>query len=261
MRITCIQMDVAFGQVEENFRRAEGLIQQAMANKPDVVVLPETWNTGYFPKDSLQDLCDRELQQVKKRIGALARKFHVNIVAGSAANMRDGKCRNTAAVFDREGKCIAEYDKIHLFSPMEEDKYFSPGDRLCRFFLDGVPCGLILCYDLRFPELSRSLALNGVQVLFMSAQWPTQRINHMHALITARAIENQMFCVCCNACGTAGDTVYGGNSLLVDPQGQVLAVADGKVQILSAEADLSQLQKIRNSIHVFRDRRPELYQL
>ena len=135
MRITCIQLDVAFGQVEENFRRAEKLIQQAMADRPDVLVLPETWNTGYFPKDSLRDLCDRELQQLKRRIGALAKQFHVNIVAGSAANLRDGKCYNTAAVFDREGKCIAEYDKIHLFSPMEEDKYFTPGDKLCRFLI------------------------------------------------------------------------------------------------------------------------------
>ena len=261
MKITCIQMDIAFAQPEENFRRAEALIAQAMQASPDVVVLPETWNTGFFPKENLPQLCDRDCRQTAWRIGALAAKFHVNIVAGSVANLRDGKCYNTALVFDRSGKCIATYDKTHLFSPMGEDAFFTPGSKLCRFPLDGAQCAVIICYDLRFPELARSLAVEGLNVLFVVSQWPAARISHLRSLTVARAIENQIFTVCCNACGAAGDTQYGGNSLIADPWGNVLAEAGSHAGLLTAEADLATLENIRRSIHVFRDRRPELYQL
>ena len=117
---------------------------------------------------------------------------------------------NTAFVFDRNGKEIGAYDKTHLFTPMAEDKYFQKGDHLTFFELDGVRCGIIICYDIRFPELVRSYAVKGLDMLFVVSQWPAVRIPHLLALTKARAIENQMFVVCCNSCGTAGSTVYGG---------------------------------------------------
>ena len=261
MKVTCLQMNMALGMVEENFAHAQDLIRQAMKEQPDVLVLPETWNTGFFPKEGLEGLCDRDGQLVKARIGALAKEFAVKIVAGSVSNMRNGKVYNTAMVFDRQGECIASYDKTHLFTPMGEDHYYTPGDHLCRFTLDGVSCGLIICYDVRFPELTRSLTVPGLDVLFMVSQWPNVRTFHLRSLTTARAIENQMFVVCCNSCGTAGETVYGGNSAIIDPWGETIALAGETEQLLSAELDMSVIDKIRNSIHVFRDRRPELYQL
>lgn len=117
---------------------------------PDVLVLPETWNTGFFPREGLSLLCDRDGEMVKARIGSLAEQYHVNIIAGSVSNMRNGQVFNTAMVFDRSGVCIASYDKTHLFSPMGEDAYYAPGDHLCRFSLDGIQCGLVICYDIRF---------------------------------------------------------------------------------------------------------------
>ena len=261
MKVTCLQMNMVLGKVEENFAHAQDLIRQAMTEQPDVLVLPETWNTGFFPKEGLQELCDRDGQLVKARIGALAKEFAVNIVAGSVSNMRNGKVYNTAMVFDRQGECIASYDKTHLFTPMGEDHYYTPGNHLCRFTLDGVSCGLIICYDVRFPELTRSLTVPGLDVLFMVSQWPNVRTFHLRSLTTARAIENQMFVVCCNSCGTAGETVYGGNSAMIDPWGETIALAGETEQLLSAKLDMSVIDKIRNSIHVFRDRRPELYQL
>ena len=261
MKIACIQMDVQLGCPEENIRRVAQLVEEAMLEKPDVLVLPETWDTGFFPKERLCDLCDRDGRRTKAVIGALAAKHQVNIVAGSVSNEKDGSMYNTAMVFDREGRCIASYDKTHLFSPMGEDSYYARGNALCCFELDGVSCGLIICYDIRFPELTRSLTLQGIGMLFAVSQWPAERISHLQSLSVARAIENQIFLVCCNACGTSETAVFGGRSLMVDPWGCILAQAKEKEQILYADADLSQLQMIRNSIHVFRDRRPELYQL
>ena len=261
MKATCIQMDMQFCRPEENFRRAGELIEKAAREGTDVIVLPEMWNTGFFPRENLETLCDRDGKQVKEKIGALAAKYGVNIVAGSVANVRQGKVYNTAMVFDRSGTCVASYDKTHLFTPMGEDAFFTPGDHLCRFTLDGVSCGLIICYDIRFPELTRSLAVPGLDVLFVVSQWPNVRISHLRSLTTARAIENQMFVICCNSCGTAGQTVYGGNSAIIDPWGTTLALAGEQEQLLQAQCDLSEVRKIRTSINVFADRRPEIYRV
>ena len=144
---------------------------------------------------------------------------------------------------------------------MHEDAAFACGDRLCSFQLDGVSCGIITCYDIRFPELTRSLALRGLDVLFVVAQWPDVRIGHLNCLAQARAIENQMFVAVCNSCGAAGETQYGGNSVIIDPWGQVLCRAGGGEETVSAACDLAILQDIRNRINVFRDRKPELYQV
>lgn len=259
MKVTCLQMDMAFACPQENFSHAEDLVTKAMAGNPDVLVLPETWNTGFFPKENLEALCDQDGQQVKAVFGALAAKFKVNIVAGSVSNVRNGKVYNTAMVFDRTGNCVASYDKTHLFTPMGEDDYFTPGDHLCRFTLDGVRCGLIICYDVRFPELTRSLTVPGLDMLFVVSQWPKVRTFHLRSLTTARAIENQMFVVCCNSCGTAGETVYGGNSAIIDPWGETIALAGEKEELITGDCDLQILANIRGSIPVFRDRRPELY--
>ena len=261
MRVTCLQMDMALGCPDANFAHAEELVVKAMENQPGVLLLPETWNTGFFPKENLQQLCDRDGARVKEVFSALAKKYHVNIVAGSVSNVRDGKVYNTAMVFDRAGNCVASYDKTHLFTPMGEDNYYTPGDHLCRFTLDGVSCGLIICYDVRFPELIRSLTVPGLDMLFVVSQWPKVRTFHLRSLTTARAIENQMFVCCCNSCGTADGTVYGGSSAIIDPWGETLALAGEKEEILTADCDLQILENIRGSIPVFRDRRPQLYQI
>lgn len=267
MKISLIQMDMAPGAPDENFTRAARLIEQAAAAGADVIVLPETWNVGFFPRERLAELADQDGKRVKETIGALAKSCGVNIVAGSVADCRGSKVYNTAYIFDRAGKMIASYDKTHLFSPMGEHEYFAAGDHLCRFELDGVSCGIIICYDLRFPEWTRKLAVQGLDLLFVVSQWPDVRADHLRTLIRARAIENQMYLACCNSCGRTGDTQFGGGSAVIDPWGKVLA--EGALakkdtasaeEIIEAQIDVSVLEEIRSSINVFRDRRPECYQ-
>ncbi len=261
MKITCIQMDMLLGEPEKNFARAEELIRKAAAESPDVIVLPETWNVGFFPREGLEDTADRDGAGVKSRIGGLARELGVNIVAGSVANRRSGGIYNTCYVFDRDGNTVAEYDKTHLFTPMGEDPYFNKGDHASVFTLDGHRCGVIICYDVRFPEFTRTMTVGGIDFLFVVSQWPKVRVPHLLALTKARAIENQAFVVCCNSCGRAGDTVYGGASSITDPWGETLASAGETEAIVTADCDASVLDGIRGSINVFRDRRPELYDI
>ena len=261
MKISCIQMDMRLGEVDYNFAHAQTLIREAVAaERPDTVVLPETWNTGYYPED-LAAAADQDGARTKEVFSALARELHVNIVCGSVANQRDGGFYNTAYVFDRSGAVVAEYDKIHLFTFAKEEEHFCPGDHLCRFTLDGQSCGLIICYDLRFPELTRSLTVQGLDLLFVPAQWPDKRSMHLQTLARARAIENQMFLVLCNSVGTAGETRCGGGSVVIDPWGEYLTQAGDGEETITAEADFGVLSGIRSGINVFRDRRPELYAL
>ena len=259
MKITCIQMNMQFCRPEENFLRVSELVEEATREQPDVILLPETWNTGFFPGENPAALADPEGERTKAILATLAKKHGVNIVAGSITELRQGRLYNTCHVFDREGNTVARYDKTHLFSPMGENQVYTPGSGLCNFRLDGVSCGVIICYDLRFPELTRKLCLAGVDVLFLPSQWPAQRISQLHTLAAARAIENQVFLACCNSCGIAGDTRFGGASVLFDPLGQPIAMADAQEQLLSGSCDLSALSRLRRQIPVFQDRREDLY--
>ena len=143
---------------------------------------------------------------------------------------------------------------------MGEDGFYTRGDHLCVFSLDGIKCGVIICYDLRFPELTRRLSLDGIEMLFVVSQWPEERIAHLRCLTAARAIENQIFVVNCNSCSSADGTVFGGTSAVIDPLGRTLALAGKKEEILSAECHMNLTKKIRDSIPVFRDRHPGLYE-
>lgn len=258
INIALIQMEMTFCQPDSNFQHAKELIQQA-ADGADVVVLPEMWNTGFFPEDDLEELSDRDGKRTREEIGGLAKKLGVNIVAGSVADCRDGHKYNSCYVFNRDGQQVARYDKTHLFSYMGEDRSFTPGDKISVFTLDGVKCGVLICYDIRFPELTRAMALTNIDLLFMVSQWPDVRIPHLEVLTQARAIENQVFFACTNASAVAGNTVYGGHSALIDPLGKVVAKAGKKEEILQGTCDLDILRTVRNTINVYRDRRPELY--
>ena len=261
MRIACAQMDVVLGKPEENLAHAKELIRRAAGTGADIVLIPETWNTGFFPREGLAQMADPDGERTKTEMGSLAEELNVNLIAGSAATLRNGRIFNTSYVFIRAGEVVASYDKTHLFSPMGEHEYFTPGEWVVDFVLDGVRCGLITCYDVRFCELIRTLALRGIDILFVPAQWPAVRTEHWRTLTRARAIENQIFLACCNGCGTAGETVYGGNSAIYDPWGVVLAAAGEGEEIICADCDLSIIDGIRSSIHVFADRRPELYKI
>lgn len=259
MKISCIQLDVILADPKENYRRAEELIRSAAKENPDVILLPELWDVGFFPKENLKEVSDPDCTRVIPFMSALAKELGINLVAGSVACLRGDRVYNTACVFDRQGELIAQYDKTHLFSPMGEDDYFAKGDHVCRFKMDGHDVGLIICYDVRFPELTRAMTVPGIELLFMVSQWPDVRVPHLEVLTQARAIENQMYLACCNACGRAGATQYGGHSAIINPWGEVLAKAGAGEEIISADCDFTVNEKIRQSMHIFADRRPELY--
>lgn len=259
MKVSCVQVNVHLDEVEYNFAHVKELIHKAAKEQPDVIVLPETWNIGFFPKENLPAKCDQDGARTKKEIGAIAKELGINIVAGSVGNFREGKVYNSAFVFNRQGECVYTYDKIHLFTPSNEQDWFTSGDKYGTFQLDGVNCGMVICYDVRFLELVRSIRLKGVDVFFVVSEWPAIRDEHLDVLCHARSIENQMCLALCNACGES--TGCGGGSTMFDAWGVRQAKAGTEEEIITADLDLGTISDIRCRINVMNDRQPELYDL
>lgn len=259
MKISCIQMRVVCADPDANFVRVATLTKRAMRKKPDVILLPELWNTGFAPRGIDPALADEDGAHTRRFCAALAKKHSVNLVAGSVLTRKNGALYNTAYVFDRAGDCVAEYDKAHLFSPSGEGQVYTAGDKLVTFSLDGVVCGVMICYDLRFAEIARALALAGAKVLFIPAEWPRQRTKQMLTLLRARGIENQLFAALANGCGEAIGTRFGGKSAIIDPLGNFLARAGRGEKIIFANLNFDAQEKIRRELPVFLDRRPSLY--
>ena len=142
---------------------------------------------------------------------------------------------------------------------MNEEKHLVAGNHVGQFELEGVQAGMMICYDIRFPELTRKLALGGAKVLFIPAEWPHPRLHHWRTLLMARAIENQMYIVACNRVGVSEGTEFFGHSIIIDPWGEIIAEGSEDEMIITAELDLGLVDQVRQRIPVFEDRRPQLY--
>ncbi len=260
MKIAAIQLDAVLGQVEANYAAVEKAIGEAAHTGADIVVLPEMWNTSFYPTN-VQDLADDQGKRTQHVLMTLAKTYGIHIVGGSVAVRKENSVYNTTYIVNRQGQIVGTYDKVHLFAPGGEDAVFQAGNALSVFTLDGITMASIICYDLRFTEWVRMAALQGAKVLFVPAAWPDVRIDHWQILNRARAIENQLVVVAVNQCGVAGTLQFGGHSMIIDPLGNVLAEEEKEPAILTADVNIEAIDSIRETINVFRDRRPSLYHL
>jgi predicted amidohydrolase len=142
---------------------------------------------------------------------------------------------------------------------MDEDKYLTAGDEGAIVGLPWGAAGLAVCYDLRFPELFRKYALEGANMVLLPAEWPAPRLAHWRTLLRARAIENQMFVIACNSVGVTEKVQFPGHSAIIDPWGNTIIEGAEDESLLTAEIDLEEVDKFRNKIPVFDDRRPDVY--
>ncbi|MFZ5966484.1 MAG: carbon-nitrogen family hydrolase [Bacillota bacterium] len=258
MKINIVQIDLAFGDPEANQKKVKEMLLKAVQDKPDVIVLPEMWNTS-FSMENLHEIADVEGAATKSLIGDIARTYHVNIVAGSVAVKEDAHVYNRMYVVDRNGKVCGHYDKVHLIRHAREHEFLKGGNETVIFNIDDICCGAIICYDIRFPELARSIALKGAKVLFIPAQWPETRIEHWRTLAAARAIENQMYVVAVNRIGYEYKANFPGQSLIIDPWGKIVAETNDRECIMGAEIDIDLVDRIRKKVPCFLDRNEAAY--
>lgn len=257
MKIGCIQLQVAFADVEKNFSRVESLVREAAKKGAEVVVLPEMWNTSYA-LDQLEGIADVDGERTKAFLASLAKELRVHIVGGSVSTKKNDAFYNTMLTYNNEGQLVGEYDKAHLFRLMDEHLYLSAGSTQNNFQLGDLHAAGVICYDIRFPEWLRLHALNGANVIFVSAQWPTPRIDHWKTLLQARAIENQCFIVAVNRTSRKPEN-FNGQSMVIEPWGEVLWTGAEDEELAIVDIDVSKVAAVREKIPVYDDRRPELY--
>ena len=157
---------------------------------------------------------------------------------------------------------LGKYRKIHLFSsaPVHEDRYFTPGSSLTTLHIGEMTWGFSICYDLRFPELYRSLALQGAEVLVNCTAWPASRAAHWETLTRARAIENQAYMIGTNRVGTDGGVTFCGRSCIVEPFGEVISLGSAdEEELVVGEIRKDKVVSFRQDIPVFQSRRKDIY--
>lgn len=242
MKISILQFKSELGNVQKNFNKAKNFIE--LAKNSDVIILPELWTTGYYPQP-IQNFAENNCDFTKNFISQLAKKFSVNIIAGSIIAKENDKIFNRSLIFNRKGEILNFYDKTHLFSYAGEEKIFSAGNEIKIFELDGVKCGIAICYDLRFPEFIRKICLQGIEILFCPAAWSLKRNFPRKILTAARAIENQIFVVFANSAG---------NSEILNPLGEIISAADIGDEILTADVDFDFRKKVIAKMNLFADR-------
>jgi omega-amidase len=258
MKIAVCQMNIIQGEKKENRTTVERMIKEAASNGAQLVALPEMWTSGYdFSRlDEHKEPLEGPTYQF---LSKLASEHKVWIIGGSfPVDFPDG-VRNTSLTFDPAGNQRNIYSKVHLIGLMAEDQYLVSGTECGLFDIEGHLAAVEICYDIRFPELARTYALDGAKILFVPAEWPIQREDHWVTLLRARAIENQFYVVGVNMAGRNKNDVFNGRSMIIDPWGKVIAEAGSEPTILYSDVDLNVVDSVREKMPVLKDRRPSVY--
>jgi predicted amidohydrolase len=268
MRVAAVQLN-AGADPAANRARADQLVRAAAADGASMVVLPEKW-TAIGTDEQLLAAAEPLEGETLEWARDVARELGIDLVAGSFCERVPGheKLANTCVHVDPSGELRAVYRKIHMFDvevgghAYRESDVEDPGEEIVLSrSAGGVELGLSICYDLRFPELYRILAVRGARILTVPAAFtvPTTR-DHWETLLRARAIENQAFVIAANQVGEhPGGTRSGGRSMIVDPWGLVLAQASDGEGHITADLDLGRQSEIRSRLPSLANRRAETY--
>lgn len=268
MRVALIQMPVTDDKLI-NLETAHRKIREAAAQGADFAVLPEMFCCPYR-NDCFAVYGEPEGGPVQTALSALAAELGIYLIGGSLPELTDGRIYNTSYVYDRQGQLLAKHRKAHLFDIdveggqrfMESDT-LSPGNAVTTFETEFGTMGLCICFDLRFEELARCMCLRGAKAIFVPAAFNmTTGPAHWELLFRQRAVDNQCFTVGVSPARdeTASYVAYG-NSIAVDPWGNVLCRADGEETTLLAELDLSRMEAIRRQLPILSARRTDLYEV
>ena len=257
LRVALIQQDTLWQDQAANLARARSFVEEAARAGARVAVFPELFTVGFTmaPEPYAEPIPGSTVAAV----ATLSREFDLYLV-GSVVEAHAPHPRNAAFVTGPDGSLLAVYRKLHPFSYGEEHLHYSGGTACPVFEVDGIPCGLQICYDLRFPEPFRALAAKGAEVVFVPANWPARRIAAWSTLLAARAIENQAAVCGVNRVGRdAMGLDYPGCSALHNCFGDVIAAGGASEGLVVGDLDLDQLRAWRERFPVLKDRRADVY--
>jgi omega-amidase len=254
MIVVALQFDIAWENKQANFAKVRQLLAEAAPARDSLVVLPEMFATGFSMNAEV--IAEPYGGPTELFLSRIAREFGICLIAGAAMRCRDGKARNKALVFSPAGELLAFYAKMQLFTPGGEPEHYTPGERPVAFRWGDCTISPFICYDLRFPEIFRAaLAAHQPELFVVIANFPEKRIQHWVRLLQARAIENQAYVVGANRLGRDPYYTYAGRSMIVDPQGEILADGADREGDIRAFLDLTGLRKYRAGLPFLTDLR------
>lgn len=247
MRIVLAQTNIVWEEKKRNIEKAKKII--SAHNGTDVILFPEMSFTGFSMNTALTGESNCETVDIMCKI---AQENQVSIGFGWVEKNLTG-CRNIYTIIDNTGNIISSYAKIHPFSYSDEDKYFVGGENIERFELNGIPFTSFICYDLRFPELFRSVA-ETVHAVILPANWPAKRSEHWKTLLRARAIENQVYIFAINCVNNVGGQYYSGDSCVINPNGDVIEMLSDQEGVITYDF-LDNVEEYREQFPVLRDKK------
>lgn len=276
MKISVIQLKNLQNN-DSNIKHAVEMIEKASANGADFVVLPEMFSCPYMAS-KFPIYAQEEGGTNWKKLSEAARKNHIYLVAGSMPELEVKRdcCEhiesiyNTSYVFDRDGNQIAKHRKVHLFDVdikggprFKESDSLSAGNQITTFDTEFGKMGLMICFDIRFPEMARLMQLDGAKVIFVPAAFNmTSGPKWWELMFRTRAVDNQLFTVGCSpARDTKANYVAWGHSIVCDPWGTILGELDENEGILDIEIDFSVMNQVREQVPLTKARRADLYEL
>ena len=269
MKVAAIQMPTVKDKMQ-NIRTAGTYMEKIKVEQPDFVILPEMFCCPY-QTENFPIYAEKEGGPSWQAMSDYAGKYHIYLIAGSMPEVDEaGNVYNTSYIFDRDGKQIGKHRKTHLFDiNVKNGQYFkesdtlTSGDHATVFATEFGKMGVMICYDIRFPEFARTMALDGARMIFVPAAFNmTTGPAHWELTFRARALDNQIYML---GCAPARDTQAGyiswGHSIVTDPWGKVMKQLDEKEGILIEEIDLDREDQIREQLPLLKHRKSEMYHL
>ncbi len=269
LKVALCQMHVIDNK-KKNLINAKKMIKEASSENVDLIILPEMFNCPYNNEKFIEYAENKNNSETLIFISNLAKKYKVDIVAGSIPEEENQKIYNTSFVFNKKGKIVGSHRKMHLFDinvpnkiKFIESDTLSPGNEFNVINMDYYNLGLGICYDIRFPELSRILTLNNADILvFPGAFNYTTGPPHWKLLLRSRALDNQVYVLACSPSSDENSDYNAyGHSMIADPWGTIIAEAENEEEIVYGNLNLDKIKEIRNQIPVLKNRRIDLYNL
>lgn len=251
MNVHLVQINSVWEDRPANHAKARQLIASASPQPGSLIILPETFSTGFSM--NLSVTAEPMNGPTEQFLREMAAQYQSCVIGGVVTSTEDGRGMNQALAIAPDGTVLARYTKNYPFSMGGEDRAHLAGTDISLFEWQGLRIAPFICYDLRFPELARTAIRAGVEVLVFIAAWPVKRINHWITLLQARAIENLAYVIGVNRCGTDPEFTYTGRSLIVDPHGLIIADAAEQERVVSARIEPAVLRDWRSQFPALRD--------
>ena len=263
VNVALAQISCKVGDKDHNIRKIERYVKQAKKKRANLIVFPELALTGYVCRDLVYELAEPIPGPSVHRLEAIAKRENMHIVLGMLEKSSKAKAvlHNTAVLISPKG-FLGKYQKMHLptHSVFEEKRYFRGGYQTPVFDTSIGKLGLIICYDVFFPEITRLLRLKGAQLVICISASPSVRRGFFEVLTTARALENTMFLVYVNLVGIEDGLQFWGGSRMIAPTGKIFAQARyDEEDIVVTEIDYSDMDRVEVFVPMLRDLRPELF--